>query len=298
MSIKMYLSFIKVIAIFFLAILLFLTPSVAFANERIDLYSRVDQDISKIDELNNYTEKTKDDFNGIITKLTNYQTYFKESSAIYDNLTKSSDSKISSVAKESKVNATTLNDSIGQMIDGLNNSDETKYNGSISQTNKAIDGYNKIIIELNEGATDYGPVYIFAVIFFSIISLILLIKAKIKPQFSSEIAKKECEMELFKSSLWPAIGSIITLVWYKLTPPGGTYYILWGPILIGLFYFIKQSWVYAKEVRPVLRVTIEAEREEFMKKEQLNEEENYCTSCGSELTISAHFCKNCGSKII
>lgn len=298
MSIDIFSKFNRYI-IFFLFAIFLLIPAKTFASsESMDMYGRLDKDVKKINEFINYADNTKDDVNVMISKIAGYSSYFLESSKFYEQFINSTDQKVSIASKQSKVNAGAMADGINQISDALLNQDEGKYNSGITKVNGEIDNYNKTIASLNEGVTDYGPVYIFAVIIFSIISFILLIKAKIKPQYSSEIAKKECEIELFKSSLWPTIGSIVTLVWYKLTPPGGTYYILWGPILIGLFYFTKQCWVYSKEVRPALMVVIEAEKEELMKKQQIKEEENYCPSCGAELTIGAHFCKNCGAKVI
>lgn len=298
---KHYLRKIRIIAtgvaILSLAIFLILPIKVSASSETVDLYGRLKKDVGKVNEFIDYADNTKDDTDTMIAKLLGYKSYFQESSKFYEGLANSTEQKIATGAKQSKDNANSLAENIGQISDALKNKDEGKYNSSITKINSTIDNYNKTISDLNEGALDYGPIYIFATIFFSLVSFILLIKAKTKPRFNSEIPKKQCEMELFKASLWPTGGSVITLVWFKLTPPGGTYYILWGPILIGLIYFIKQYWTYVREVRPKLIKMIEQEKEETTRKKQIEEESSYCSNCGDELMVGDKFCKSCGSKI-
>jgi len=53
------------------------------------------------------------------------------------------------------------------------------------------------------------------------------------------------------SSLWPFFGSLITLVWFELTPPGGTFMIFWGPIAFGYVAFIQNLVSYFKNAQPV-----------------------------------------------
>lgn len=292
---KLFSCFLKGVAVLCMAIFLF--PTQVFADEKIDLYGRLDQDIKKINELTDHSNSTNDDTNALISKLNSYQVYFLESSKYYENLIKSTDTKISAISSRSKDNANLLSTNLNQMVEALKNQDQGKYDTSLSQFNGGINKYNQTIDELNEGATDWGPIYIYSSIIFGFISLLLLIKSRTKPQLASEKTKKQCEWELFKSSLWPTLGSIITLVWYYSTPPGGSYYILWGPMLIGFFYFLKQSWVYFNEVRPGLRSLIKEERAVFVEAMQIKEKTNYCTHCGEHIEGQSNFCTHCGENL-
>jgi hypothetical protein len=78
--------------------------------------------------------------------------------------------------------------------------------------------------------------------------------------------RKKYEFELFKSSLWPTIGSAGSYFWYLLTPAGGTFYILYGPIFIGYFQFFRGLYTYITQARPAINL---ARNEEKSKLEAL-----------------------------
>ncbi len=123
------------------------------------------------------------------------------------------------------------------------------------ELNQEIDEMNKLF---DLSGSDYTVLYAALTIIFGLISVGLFIASRVGDKIlESAVLQNKLQFQLFKSSLWPTIGSLISLVWYVNTPPGGTYYVLWGPIAIGGFIFAKQYVGYLGEKKQLHQLRVD-----------------------------------------
>ena len=130
-------------------------------------------------------------------------------------------------------------------------------------------GFNDFIIRLFLIDTTAG-FYTTGALLFTITSLFLYIKSKKQSLYYAEQLRNEVYKALFKASLWGTAGFLFTAIGYwnaALQEGGGTYYALWGLMLIGAFDFIRIAYKYAKELKPVL--------DKYSKEEQIYLENFY-----------------------
>jgi len=288
----------------FIAFFFLLCPFWAHAEiDSTEITRRLSADIKKATEITNYFENTEDSLETIIRNLNTYKTYYAGSIKFYNdnssNVTESLKPVLFNIIKAE----TDISTGLDTLIYSLNNSDETIYNKGQDEYNRGIDELNRAAKQHDEavGAEDFGPIYIPASIISSLISIALLIKSRAKVVGEFSQTKRDVMMGLFKSSLWPTIGSLITTIWYYVTPPGSTYYILWGPMIIGFAYFLKAIWDYSK-IRKLLKAGVKKEYEEWeiaenKKLEKLAKENKYCPHCGFQYSRRDKFCGGCGEKL-
>lgn len=152
--------------------------------------------------------------------------------------------------------ANNTSDAVSAISAAINNSDENaynlasdRYNAGLAQYNTAIDSYNE-----TTGSEDYGGMLAVLLAFSALLSSILLVQSLIGNKLlrAEEIRNKH-QFDLFKSSLVPLSGVIISYTWYALTPPGGTYSMLWGIVLVGYLAFAGSLFRYLKDVRPKIQ---------------------------------------------
>ncbi|MGH2377312.1 MAG: J domain-containing protein [Candidatus Limnocylindria bacterium] len=62
----------------------------------------------------------------------------------------------------------------------------------------------------------------------------------IAPEVQREIARGQA----IRGGLWLAGGGVVTAATYAATPPGGTYFLAWGPVLFGGFQFLRGISAY------------------------------------------------------
>jgi hypothetical protein len=138
----------------------------------------------------------------------------------------------------------------------LNTQDEALYSSSIDEYNRGLGIFNTNLEAINEtqgvnSQFDPESLYIIATVVAGLISLVTLLQSLFgNRMFTAERLRNSYQKQIFLASLWPLIGSAVTLIWYELTPPGGTYTILWGPVLFGYFAFFRQLYEYFKNQRP------------------------------------------------
>ena len=54
-----------------------------------------------------------------------------------------------------------------------------------------------------------------------------------------EQAKKTANVEMAKGIGWAVLGLVITFVTYAMAEDGGTYFILWGLVIYGVYIFLR-----------------------------------------------------------
>jgi len=154
-----------------------------------------------------------------------------------------------------KQDATSLNSDVNQIDIALQRQDADTSNSEIAtlnndiqtfgtdyQTfNSTVDTYNKPI-EASNNSTVAGYIGLFVITgSISIVSFVWAVKAK-------NLSLRKLRMNVAKLSLWPSIGSAVTMVWFlaAANSGGGTYLIFWGPIIFGFIAYISAISQYSK----------------------------------------------------
>ena len=299
------------LAIFlFMQVIIPINTAKAEKNSLQQLSESLSADIDKINEMVDYLDNTNDSSEAIISKMSGYKTHFEGSQALYSTLQNNLESNFQPVAKLGMDGSSTIINSIDEIVNGINATDQAKVQLGIDGFNKGVTTFNNALSLYNQHAAsfDYGVLYIILAIFFGLISFYLFLSSRIKVTSASKQIMAEAKKSLFQGSLWPTIGAIVTAVWYYLTPPGGKYYILWGPMVIGFFYFVRQLDTYLRVVKPQIKLAAEFERKHSEEKQseiipqqekqpQLLHNEVKCTNCGKILSQPVNYCTNCGAKI-
>lgn len=152
-----------------------------------------------------------------------------------------------------KASAFQLKDAFGAMRIANETNDARAYDQAyldvdtaITNYNATLDAYNKSEYLFSEG--EYTLIYWSAAVATAILaaaSFAWAITKNKKDAAKSKIAKdlKEQRMRIAKDSLWPIGGAVVTLLTYYF-PIGGTYFIAWGAILLGLAFYIRSIYVY------------------------------------------------------
>jgi hypothetical protein len=256
-----------------LPLLLFLQlPTVAFAATQSDIIQRIDSDISIANNLVAEIEAVQEDPESIFTVLLrdipSVVQHWRESSSFYEATI------ATETDEELKTNLININTEIKGLISSLelveasiNAEDGDAFDSAFAQYDSHMEALNMHIESLNNhyGGVDYSWLAwpFWAAV---IISGILFLMSRGNPVLPAEQLRNQFEFALFKSSLWPLGGSAISYLWYLFTPPGGSFYVLYGPILVGYFQFFRGLFTYYTQVRPALNL---AKMEEKSKLEAL-----------------------------
>ncbi len=303
------LHFVKII----LVLCIFISIPIVTRASSIDsseITKRISADIDKVNETTDYMNGTKDEAGTIVGKLSSYKDYFNASAKYYQDNANNVDESLKPVLTNAKIADETISSGLGTMVDSFKNGDENTYNRGLENYNSGIEKLNQVAKQHDQALGIYnpGPTYIWLSIIFSIISFVLFVKSQAKIVGDFSRAKREVMLGLFKSSLWPTIGSLVTTIWYYSTPPGEKYFILWGPMLIGFIYFVRALLNYIK-IRKPLKISVKAEystwRKEEEKKRIKAEKEAekpstnmmYCPYCGFQHEKADKFCSSCGKKL-
>ena len=141
-----------------------------------------------------------------------------------------------------------------------------------------------------------------------IFSLFLFIKSRRKSNYQVEVIRAGVYKELFTSSLWMTGGLVVTTAGFSYAlGHGGTYYILYGPILVGSWQLLKGLSHYFQEGRKKLDQLAKSERGAVIKESYKKQEEKEvgsrisqkrCPYCDAPLSPRAVICSKCGENIL
>ena len=255
----MFRNFFVAIAIFALSLT---TPNIVLADAYSDAYERMQQDIEQSSRLIEIGEANVDAdtmYYQLTQDLPLLKQHFLDSELYYSNLSASeSDIELKEILNDLSIASGLLAQDLSQAEIAMSNSDFDSFTFYMNSYDQHADQYNTAKTNLdnnfNEGhdTTDYGLLLFFATLGTGIVSFALFFISRGDPLLPSEKLRNQFEFELFKSSLWPFGGALISYVWYLLTPAGGTYYILWWLIAFGLFQFGRGLYSYLRHARPAI----------------------------------------------
>ena len=160
-----------------------------------------------------------------------------------------------------------LSSSLLSVEESIKADDRDAYESAFDQYDKDIESLNSHVQSLNShsGVADYSWL-VWPFLIGLIISAVLFIMSRGNPILPAEQLRNQFEFALFKSSLWPLGGSTISYFWYIMTPPGESFYMLYGLIGIGYFQFFRGLYTYITLARPAINL---AKKEEQTKLETL-----------------------------
>lgn len=233
-----------------------LSPSVSLAAMPTgdELGQHLDSDITKVNELGTYLDQTEDELEGIVARLDSYSGTFQESVSFYQTCKEHDSSDMSTVCSKAFDGMQKVLTNVTAMKTAINAGDAEGADAAITGINGGIDDLNSATTTYNENfaGMDYGPIYIGLTILFAIVSLVFYTKTRVTVDGDASKTKHATMLGLFKSSLWPLGGALITTIWYYLTPVGSTYYVFYGPVVIGGIYFLRDIFTYMTKNRSTI----------------------------------------------
>lgn len=240
--------------------ILFLLPKVAYADSQAEIVQRVDSDIQVANDLFSEVEANQDDADAVLAVLIKgiplVTKHWNESINFYESkILAETDTQLKVILTNINNDIRGLSSSLLKVQSAIEDGDEGVYTSALEQYDRSIESLNAHIETLNShfGVADYSwlawPFWIAL-----IISIVLFIMSRGNPVLPAEQLRNQFEFALFKSSLWPLGGSAISYIWFLMTPPGGTFYVLWGPIGIGYFQFLKGLHSYITLARPAINL--------------------------------------------
>ena len=252
-------------------------PSIIHADLQSDIIQRVDADIKILNEFIDKTDTTTDTDLLLAlfdSELATVQSHLRQSSEFYlSSANSETDNNIKAILGKLNTQVKGLSSSLSLMKTAIDSGDESEYDTALENYNQYINELNTSVQELNSayGTTDYSwlawPFWISL-----ILSVVLFIMSRGSPVSPAEQLRNQFEFALFKSSLWPLVGSAVTYYWYLSTPPGGTFYVFYGLIGVGFFQFFRGLNTYINEARPAIEL---AKTEEKSRLETLIRSERF-----------------------
>lgn len=238
---------------------LFFLPRVIFALDTeaaSKVIQRVDQDITVLNGFIDKLEKVES-YEQLVSNVDELQAYLITSSTFYETIDGSSnDTELLQLVAEIKASITELHISLSSVKTSMAAGDKDGFESALRNYDQNIDNLNASVQKLNAYIQDnqfnWEPLLMWATIISFAISAALLFLSKSRETLPSEQLRNQYEFDLFKASLWPFVGSLGSYVWYLLTPAGGTFYVLTGPIVVGYIQFFRGIATYLMEHRQAI----------------------------------------------
>lgn len=273
-------------------------------------------------------ETTEDDYvfdqlaEDFFYKLGSWDRALRQSSRIYEKYIHSSNADISRIANIALSGAKKGIEAItnyNSAFEAITEEDFIFYferaeefmNSSVELHDSAVDLYNDYT-GISE-ALSLRNWLIFGFVVSIIASVILFSKSRISSGLQAEITRAEIHKGLFQSSLWMTAGLLITTITYLYAfEYGGSYFILYGPVLVGGWQLLKGLSKYLTKDRHVLKKLASSERDVIIKKsygEPTSEEETKqkiekidrgkkCPHCGRLVPSKTIVCYTCGENVL
>lgn len=270
------------------------------------------------DFVNSSNENTDTDIliNDFTSKINKWSQSFKTSEQVYYQLTSDSDQNIRIIANKALESVKKGSNACNLYKQALSSETESSYSSFLSQGDfefkeavrihdEAVDLYNDL-----SGAktTMQSRNYL---IFFSIISIIfsiiLFFKSRVNTTIQADIIKGQIFFNLFKSSLWMVVGLLVTTIGLAYAiENGGSYYIFYGPVVVGGWQMLKGLINYITNDKKILRELANIEKDNAIRSSYKSENISLkkiniykkCRYCGSKQEKKAIICTECGENII
>jgi len=136
-------------------------------------------------------------------------------------------------------------DAANSAITALNDDNSTFYS-DYKNFNSIIDTYNQPIQSKNKAM---GAFYIAVFVITGLVTAVTFIWAASAKNRSI----RKLRMHVGRLSLWPSVGAALTTVMFyaAVNEGGGTYFILWGPILFGAIAYLRGIARYSSAIKEI-----------------------------------------------
>jgi hypothetical protein len=166
-------------------------------------------------------------------------------------------------AEELKTKATALKTAMNEFVAAMEGDDTTLVEAKMDAYNTAEtafftshDSFNKSVDTQNAVAENEdkqtGGLYLLSAIATGLLAAASFGWAFMKKD--SNPALQAAQRSIAISSLWPLAGALITYVTYAMAENGGSYTIMWGLIVFGLFLFVQSVVKYFQIKKVTKRV--------------------------------------------
>lgn len=245
--------FTKMVYVFILMFVLFVIPTQAMAISPEDAYQRIVSDIDAVDSLVEALDDEDVTADRAIVVANDTRAHLIESSQTYLTI-ESTDGSIIDAYEDISAVVVSIARSCEALVNSMEEGKEDTYMSAIDLLNANIDEFNLALQDVNKAqgldSFNYRPLFIGSLILSFLISTGLAVRMFVrrredKGQFHQFVAR-----DLLMASLWPLVGSLITFVWYEMTPPGGTFYMLWGPVVFGYIEFGRRAYAFYTNKTP------------------------------------------------
>lgn len=146
------------------------------------------------------------------------------------------------------------------------NSTSIKLQEDESKINEGIISFEETTNKLIKQDDEIGIFYILLTLASAFISGFIFIKSRFEAKNAKELLKGHYYRKLFKDSLGALIGSAATLggfLYARYFSETGGYMILWGLVVVGYIYFIKNLFSFFLTMRKVKNMSDQQIKEEF-----------------------------------
>lgn len=267
--------------------------------------------INIVDELENEDENTLVRF---YNKLPVWKSIFDETRPVFNKYKSSGDTQISEISNLALQANNKAVSAIDLYVKGFNSETDTEIDRFLSSADEAFIDSSNIHFKAVDLYNEYSG-YSSSMsarnwlIFFSVASVILTLiffaKSRSKSKLEAEMIRSEVYKSLFSSSAWMTVGIVITTAGYSYAlKEGGSYYILYGPVIFGGWQLLKGLTNYLTKGRKTLAYLNSLEKNNAIRESYSNHlktektPEYVCRFCGAKNSRKGVICRNCGENIL
>ncbi len=237
-------------------------------NDWDEIVNALNQETKFFDSYNLFVDEIESlDLDSIILKYNgstlNWRSLLLSSKSIYNKYTSTDDPQIKEVAEiaiqstDEALESITYYDQV--FSEQLNEAQmQLAMQSGDAFIEKAYQDY-AIAVELYNEYSGFNSQQLFlyslyiALIISFIISSLLWFKSKNSSKYKADVIKAQIFRNLFKSSLWMLIGFAVTTVSLQIASnEGGSYFMFYGPVIVGAWQMLKGLWIYLTNDRKIL----------------------------------------------
>ncbi len=322
------MKFIKILLVLIVSLLVISFPSFAQTENQADQFNALvdalnnDTDLIYVDYGNffeNFDVESSFVWDDFADKNRYWKSQFNKSLAVYEKYSTSSDSKVAEVAQLGVKGAQQGIVAIEKYDQALESDSDSSFQRLLIEGDDAITSsvtfHDQAVEKLNEySGANSSVIWMYVLFGLSIVSgivtIFLFTKTRIKVTNDYERKQIAIRKSLMVSSLWFFIGVLITAVTLALAMrSGGTYYILYGPILWGGYMFSTGIIKYLTKGKAELlqlqnnpiQTVVNPELETSLNPSVFNNTNSQirrCRNCNTVVGLAEQNCPKCGYKLL
>jgi hypothetical protein len=239
-------------------------------------YDTLDSELNVILDYNEFSNSSQTPtLETFQKKVSSWQQKIISAGNVYQKYISDNDSSVKNLASMAVRSNSLGQDAMRNYQLAINTESEDSYLKYLELGDKAMTNYitdrDKVIDYYNEvsGANQNiqtKNIYQWGTVISGIISFLIWLKSRTKSTITADLVRAQIYGSLFASSMWMFIGFLITYIGFSFTSEGGTYYILYGPVIFGGWEFLKGLYTYFTTSRSTLHNLAKTEKYDIYKK--------------------------------